>query len=200
MTGLMVKIEEAHRGLEGWADLKKAHTLAAIVIALRPETVLEVGVYGGKSFLPMALACKEVGRGMCYAVDPWQTEASVAEQPKEHADHWGKVDHEKIYNGFMEAVRKLGVAHRVRVLRQKSDDVDLSKFQSIELLSIDGNHGPQALRDVKRFCPLVPVGGICVLDDLDWPQVVPAENWILANGFVKLYPLGTGAVYSRKSL
>lgn len=200
MTSLFFKIEQEVFKLPGWCPLDKMSTMAAMVIALRPSTIVSIGIYGGRSMLPMALACKEIKHGVCYGIDPWDVKASVADQSKEHAEHWSKVDHEKIYKGFMDAVRKLGVSQQVRVIRSTSDDADISKIKSIDLLEVDGNHSIQALRDVQKFCPLIPVGGICILDDLDWDGPPMAEKWMLESGFIKLYNLGTGAVYRRQSL
>lgn len=198
MTGLFFKIEQDVLRLPGWCPIDKMCTMAAMVVALRPATIVSIGIYGGRSIIPMALACKEIKHGVCYGIDPWDVVASVADQPPEHAEHWGKVDHEQIYNGFMDAVKKFGIAQQVRVIRSTSDAADISKFKSIDLLEVDGNHSLQALRDVQRFCPLISVGGICILDDLDWGSgPVQAEAWIIQHGFKKLYPLGTGAVYQR---
>ena len=52
-----------------WCPLDKAKTLAAMVLALRPAVVVEIGVWRGSSLLPMALALKELGRGQIVGVD-----------------------------------------------------------------------------------------------------------------------------------
>lgn len=200
MTALMRQIEQEVPRIFGWCPVAKATTLAALVVALRPAVIVEIGVCHGRSLYSLALACKELKHGTCYAIDPWDAAASVVGQTPEHAQHWGGFDHEAAYTAFLALVEQAGVAQGVRILRQRSNDVDLTQFkEGIQLFHCDGNHSAsQAVRDVERFTPLIPVGGICVLDDLDWSGPPEAEKFILENGFLKLYALGTGACYLRQ--
>jgi hypothetical protein len=83
------------------------------------------------------------------------------------------------------------------VRKQRTDEADVPP--SIDLLHHDANHGPQAVADVERWTPAIRVGGIFVLDDLDWAggHVVRARDRALELGFVELYPIGTGCVMQR---
>jgi predicted O-methyltransferase YrrM len=75
---LFEKIDDLfERQLPGWCTKEKAYTLASLVIGTRPAVIVEVGVFGGRSFLPMALALKELGKGMAIGIDPWSPAASV---------------------------------------------------------------------------------------------------------------------------
>jgi hypothetical protein len=190
-------ISEVQPSLPGWCIAQKAEALAAIVIAIRPEVSLEIGIYGGSSFIPIALAHKEIGFGICYGIDPWEPRASMRDETQENAEWWGNQDYPKLYSDFMTKIKELGLENCTRIIRDISDNVTPPGI--IDLLHIDGNHSEQSICDVSRFVPNVRVGGICVMDDLDWAtgKVRLAEQRLLTMGFKKLYPLGTGGVYQR---
>lgn len=197
-TQLFSQIEQVVPTMHGWCSVEKAHALASMILALRPEIVVEIGVWGGRSFIPMALALKEVGRGTAIGVDPWSSQASAIGQDAENEKWWGHIaPHEDVFQNFMKHVRELGLESCVHVIRQSSNDY--TPPSKIGLLHIDGNHGPQAIHDVERYGPNVIRGGLCVMDDLNWSggNVLRASAKLKELGFRELYPLGTGAVYQR---
>ncbi len=186
------RILEATKNLHGWCSDAKAISLANMVLALRPSTIVEIGVWGGKSLIPMALASDNA---LIYAVDAWSAEESKKGQSAEDEKWWGEQQHESVYQDFMANLEKHNLQSRVFVWRVPSDQ--FNPPDRIELLHIDGNHGPQAEKDTIHFAPNIPSGGICVLDDLHWTggNVGKAAEWLKANGFIELHPLGTGAVF-----
>lgn len=198
MTNVFDRIEASvDQNPHGWCDGKKAVTLGAIVMALRPDVTVEIGVFGGRSAIPIALAHKEVGWGKLLAIDPWSAEASVEGYGEADSKWWSKLDHERIYNFFTRQVSLHSVEDYIQIIRAKSDDVPPPT--SIGLLHIDGQHTDQAGRDVARFATHVIRGGIVVMDDISWSGggVQRAVGRLEGMGFVKLYDLGTGAVYQR---
>lgn len=199
MTPLFLQIEKLIPTLHGWCSVAKAQTLAAAVIALRPEVSVEIGVFGGRSLFPIALAHKEIGKGRVVAIDPWSRNCSRQGQTGDHAKWWGEVaDHEAVYRDFLKHCRELCVAHLVSIQRMTSDLCNPPPV--IDLFSLDGNHSAeQAIRDVRRYCPNVRVGGMMFLDDLNWDGGGPlkAAKVAIEMGFVEVFKLDTGAVYQR---
>lgn len=182
----------------GWAGPYKASVLAAITIAIRPTIAVEIGVWGGQSAIPVALALKEIGRGMLYCIDPWNKAESKIGQTGENEKWWGEVaDHELVFNDFLRAMRETGTENCIRIIREASDNVTPPK--SIDLLHIDGNHSDQAIKDVERFAANVRVGGFVCADDCQWigGSVLRAVAKLQSMGFVELYKLGTGALFQR---
>lgn len=198
---LFQQITQVLPTIPGWCELEKAHALAAAVVGLRPDVVVEVGVFGGKSLLPMALACQAVGRGVVWAVDPWSAAAAVEGYEGANKQWWGSLNHEEIHQGFLRRVRELGVGEQVVVHRAKSDDV--TPPEVIDILHIDGQHTDQAVRDANRFGRRVRVGGLCFVDDVEWVNettgygVKRGVAALRALGFAELYPVGTGACFQR---
>lgn len=180
-----------------WCSEIKAHAFAAAVLALRPEVIVEIGVWKGTSCIPFAMACQEVGKGVVHAIDPWSAQASVEGLTGANLEWWSKVNHDDIYREFMGHVSKLGLLNIIKVHKQKSDAV--TPPENIGILHCDGNHSAQAIRDVDRFARNVVAGGLCFMDDLDWANgtVMTAAKNLESMGFVKLYDLEKGAMFQK---
>ncbi len=203
MSGLLAFIEHVTPEGGEWCTTEKSSQLAALVLALRPRTIVEIGVFLGGSLVPMALAQQTYAfpaREVCWAVDPWAAQASAAGQTGKNAEWWGGLDHERIMRRFIARLERHEISSLVHIARIKSDD--FVSPDVIDLLHIDGNHGEQAQRDVARFAPHVPIGGVLVMDDLNWEggHVRVARDLACELGFAERYPLGTGCVMMRERL
>jgi hypothetical protein len=192
-------IEKTIPILGGWASVIKAQTFAALVLSYRPIVSVELGAWCGRGALSLALAHKEIGRGMCYAIDAWSAEESVKGQINElDRKHWSDQRmHDEAYLAVLDQVSKLSVQNCIKVIRGKSSEVAVP--EGIGFLIVDGNHGPEAIADVKRWAPKILTGGFVYLDDLDWSggNVRLAEAQLKSMGFRDLYPIETGAMYQR---
>lgn len=198
MTNLFETIIRTNPKLEGWCDVQKAITLASIVLAIRPEVSLEIGVFGGRSFLPIALAHKAIGRGVAVGVDAWDKNVGIREQTTpEDKKWWSELDMEKIRTGFMALIPEYGLENFTRIVRTQSST--FTSPTNIGLLHIDGAHSDTAINDVINFAPHVVVGGICVMDDIGMfgNHVTRAAQRLQQMRFKQLYALGTGAVFQR---
>lgn len=166
--------------LEGWCTQYKASILIDLIIALQPKVVVEVGVFGGKSLIPMAYALKQIGNGKIYGIDPWKNYASAVGLEDEHLDWWQKLDHEKIMNDFLAKVREFRLQRQVKVIRATSEEAP--QMSNIDMIYIDGNHSEEmAYYDVTKWVPMVRSGGIVIFDDLDWPDTAKAKQWLDEN-------------------
>lgn len=184
--------------LHGWCTPEKAHNLAALVVALRPETTVEIGVYAGRSTISMAMAHNFIGKGSVIGIDPYTKEAALEGQCGDHQKWWSEFkDMDWVLNLFIEQVQKRNLGSYVTLIRSKSDDV--TPPDTIDLFHCDGNHSDQAVRDVERFASHVRVGGITIMDDINWPGggVSRAVQKLKELGFIELYPLDGGAVFQR---
>lgn len=185
--------------LMGWCSPVKAATLAAAVLALRPKIIVEIGVFGGSSFIPMAMAIKEIGQGLVYGIDPWDANASADGQinPADQA-YWSKQEtHDVVYNDFMSRVQTLNLGPFINIQRATSDKAGVPN--NIQMLHIDGNHSDQAVKDVNRFAPKCISGALCFCDDLGWTGGGPlrAVAKLKSMGWRELYTLDTGAMFQK---
>jgi hypothetical protein len=149
IMNLFTHIEEIVPKLDGWCSVPKAFALASAVLTLRPKVVVELGVYGGRSLIPMALALKEIGEGKVIGVDCWDANASAQGQEGEHQQFWVNLNHTAIRDTFIKNLDKLELRGFVDVIQMKSSQVTPPKV--IDLAHIDANHGPEAIKDVERF-------------------------------------------------
>ncbi len=185
INSLFTEVDQTQTKVPDWATPEKRTVMAAAIVALRPRISLEIGVWKGASLFPMAMAHRATGIGRTIAVDPWTPSASIQGQDSVHADWWGKIDHEEIYKSFLAMIKELKLECWIQVERMISDYFDPP--DGIGVLSIDGNHGPQAIIDVERYAPKVQIGGLVFMDDLDWGPVRQAADKLETMGFKELY-------------
>lgn len=187
MRELVREIEFILPKLAGWCSLEKATWFAETIVMLRPDLAVELGVFGGSSFIPMALAMRhnrvkqKVTNGMAYGVDPYSTDCALeCVLEPEHREWWGKEDLSAIRTRCEQAITTLCLEKDCQLVVEKSDDsAVLFEFGSIGFLHIDANHSVErSCRDVDTWLPKVKKGGIVVLDDIDWPTVTNARDMI----------------------
>lgn len=197
-------ISEYMLGLEGWCTKDKARVLVSMIQKFKPRVIVEIGVFGGRSLIPMALAMRELGDGrLCYGIDPWTVEAALeGDVGEEHREWWSqKVKLEEIYQTFMGNVDKLKLGDTLRVMRKRGDQVvRLFPKASVPFIHLDSNHSEQvSCRDVTMWTEKLAPGGIWVMDDTDWPSMGKAVAMVDAMGFDLLVNGGTYRVYRSKA-
>lgn len=166
--------------LEGWCSYNKASLLIDFIFMLEPKTVVEIGVFGGKSLIPMAAALKVVGKGKIYGIDPWDPLESIAGMEGENFNWWGHVDHKKILQGLKAKIVEFALEEQVALLATTSE---LAPYiPNIDILHIDGNHSEKAAYlDVNKWVPLVKKGGLIIFDDMTWGSNKSAVDWLDEN-------------------
>ena len=166
--------------LEGWCSEEKATKLYTLITWTRPQKVVEIGVFGGKSLIAQAFALKDNGGGKIIGIDSWSKEDCLEAMVDAAAiDWWSKLDYDYIYNGCVNAISVNGLNDYVELIKKKSADcVDLVG-NDIDILHIDGNHEEfSSCRDVKLYLPKLKVGGFLWFDDAGWKQTQKAIKLI----------------------
>jgi predicted O-methyltransferase YrrM len=163
--------------VHGWCSHHKASILMDIILAIKPKTIVEIGVWGGKSLLPMAYALKVFGKGVIYGIDPWDNQASLEGVMHEsNIAYWRLVDHESVLNRLMDVIDQYDLNDNVKLIRSTSANAPIVK--DIDILHIDGNHSEvTSFLDVTKWVPLVRKGGWIVFDDMNW-----FENGVTTTG------------------
>lgn len=152
----------------GWCSHSKGSILIDIIQKIQPATIVEIGVWGGKSLIPMAYALKMQGKGKIYGIDPWSSAESVVGMVEEsNKVYWSVVDHEAAYFNLLTNLERFGLLDHVQLIRSTSANAD--PIFEIDLLHIDGNHSESSsYLDVTKWAPLVRKGGWIVVDDVSW--------------------------------
>ena len=175
--------------LEGWCVTRKAIELAELVIASDARFIFELGVFGGRSFLPMAAACAAKGSGYCIGLDSWSAKAALESLDPEDSDDrrqiawWGKVDLPGIRDGAARAIYAANLIPFCVLIQMPSEQfAPLVAPDSLDLLHIDGNHTVAAsCRDVNIWLPKVRPGGHIAFDDAAWASTQPAQAILAAS-------------------
>lgn len=172
------KILAAIAPLQGWCWNKKALAMAELVLKEDPFTVVEIGVFGGKSLIPQAIALKELQvPGVIFGIDPWKKECALeASDDPANNEWWDKVNLDEILSGCSKAIWDNNLDDVCCLMRSPSG-VAVRAFivDEIEILHIDGNHSEAvSTTDVIKWLPRVAPGGHIWFDDFLWPSTAKA--------------------------
>ena len=185
-AALRTRVEACIPPLHGWTTVDKGVRLAELVVATQPALSVELGVFGGRGTISLAIGHEALEHGHVVAVDPWERAASLdGVNAPENAEWWGKLDHEAIYQSFLKALADSRLASLCRVLRQRSD-VAVGEFEdrSIGVLHQDSNHSEQiSSAEVELWAPKLRGGALWIADDTDWPTTQHAQALLVHKGF-----------------
>ncbi len=197
---LRAKVLAVNKALEpwGWCTPAKALGMATLIFQVRPKCVVEIGIFGGRSLLPQAVALKHVGSGLLWGVEPWSNAIAI-ETPTapENDEWWAKVDLQGAKKACLTAILENDVCGIVKILECRSGEALDILGGGIDIIHVDGNHsGEQALADVTRAFRAVADGGYIWLDDIAWPSVAPALAFLEAGcETIGKYSEGPGGSY-----
>jgi predicted O-methyltransferase YrrM len=178
----LITPQAPRRPLEGWCVLEKARELAELVLKVRPMCVVEMGVFGGRSLIPQALALRENGSGLAFGVDTWSSALAIENFDRHNPDDakqlawWATIDMHEIYRGCAKTIDDLKLDDFCALIRARSEfAAQLFALESIDVLHIDGDHQEiSSCRDVGLWLPRVRRGGHIWFDDTNWPQTQSA--------------------------
>ncbi|RDJ35495.1 MAG: class I SAM-dependent methyltransferase [Crenarchaeota archaeon] len=159
--------------IQGWCSLDKAQKLVETIVQTKPELCVEIGVFGGSSYIPQALALKHNKKGVVYGIDPWTCEDALEEMKDEaNIGWWGTLKIEDVYKHCLKNIDYYQVNDYCKILRDKSENVvDTFEDESIDLLHIDGNHSEAlSYKDAVMYLPKLKSGGHIFFDDIWWME------------------------------
>ena len=154
----------------GWCSMQKADFLLDLVLQTKPQKIVEIGVWAGKSLIDMAYGLKANQSGIIYGIDPWDKEASIqGVEEKGSQLFWQQVDHGEIYRILVSQLEECNLTSYVQLIAETSEDAP--PIYDIDILHVDGNHSEEtSMIDVTKWVPLMKKGGIIVFDDMAWVE------------------------------
>ncbi len=175
--GVLEKLNQ----LDGWCSDFKASTLMELVWFMQPKVIVEIGVFGGKSLVPMGFALRQLKNGgIAYGIDPWSTAASVEGMEGANKDWWGSLDHAAILSKLQMKISEFKLNDTISLIQSTS--ATAPDISNIDILHIDGNHSNDASYfDAIKWVPLVRSGGMIVFDDITWGTTERATGWLDEN-------------------
>jgi hypothetical protein len=185
-----------YESIEGWCTREKAIKMMEYI----PEyaaIAVELGVWGGRSLLPIAFKCT----GVVYGIDAWSVDASLEGKNDRANDEWWKaLDYNKMYNYTHSIINRYN-CNNVKLLRMKSiEAVRLFDDFSIDFLHQDSNHSEEtSCIEVMEYHNKVKIGGIWCFDDTNWPTTKKAQDLLLTKGYTELFDHGEWKIYRKDS-
>ena len=166
--------------MQGWCCEEKQEDLFHYIDLYNCKKGLEIGVFGGSSFIRAGMMFKANG-GKITGIDPYCAEDSNRyDEEGANKEWWRTVDYEKIKVGCLLAIQTFGLKKVCDLLVTNSDDYcDKVEDNSLDFIHIDGNHTEvQSTLDCELYLPKLKVGGILVMDDIEWESVRKARQWL----------------------
>lgn len=161
----------------GWCLPEKAYRMAQLIVDTKPNLVVEIGVFGGRSLFPQAMALRHNKHGVVIGIDPWRQESTVegGVGAENHA-WWSKLDLHAIHSEFMDNLWRLDLSRWCLPWRCGAEECfGMFQPQSIDILHVDGNHSEiVSCRDLNLYLPRVRHGGFVWFDDSHWDSLKAA--------------------------
>src|SRR4051812_46671458 len=85
---LSTRIETHLPQMHGWCPPEKGIRLAQAIRDTQAELSVELGIFGGRGVLAMAMAHQEQGRGVAWGFDPWTKSAALEGSNDPANDAW----------------------------------------------------------------------------------------------------------------
>jgi len=183
--------------IEGWCTKEKAIKMMEFVPDHVGALAVELGVWGGRSLLPIAMKCN----GDVYGIDAWNVDASLeGKNDVANDEWWSNINYSKMYSYTHNLMMEYN-CQNVKLLRMKSRDaVKLFENNSIDFLHQDSNHSEEvSCEEVELYHTKVKSGGIWCFDDTNWPTTQKAQGILCSKGYEEVYDSGSWKIY-RKSV
>ncbi|HEY7388476.1 MAG TPA: class I SAM-dependent methyltransferase [Bryobacteraceae bacterium] len=139
--------------LSGWFTDVEAEVYRSLVSAIRSGTIVEVGVWKGRSLSAILDVCR-ANQNRLYAVDTWRPDLRDAGY-QEAAVH-------DIGNVFLQNLCLLGHRATVEIIREDSARAcDHFPDRSVDLVFLDADHSYESVRkDLLAWFPKVAKNGV----------------------------------------
>jgi Methyltransferase domain len=165
--------------IKGWVETPIAWAMTDLIHEVKPEIVVEIGVFAGRSLVVQAAALKDNGKGVIYGIDSWY-KGDVIEglSPNDDPDFWDTIDLNEVYNDCVEVLRK-NKLDNVALIRCASWHCAKLFHNNIDILYIDGSHSEAAsCRDVELYLTNVRLGGYIWIDDTNYTSLQRALHML----------------------
>ena len=185
--------------LPGWCTVEKGKRIAKLVEDAHARLSVELGVFGGRSLVALALGGDTHG-GHVHGIDPYEKGPSLeGTNDTENDRWWSTVDYEDVLRRCRAGLVVAGVEARVRLVRARSlDVVDQYPPGTIDVLHQDSNHSQEvSCAEVRAWGPKLRPGGYWVIDDTNWPSTKMAQALLEQTGFVLLEDHDWWRIYQR---
>jgi len=187
----------------GWCSDEKAMAFAELVLEVKPDVCVEIGVFGGKSLLPVAAALKALGKGVIIGIDPWDNEIAMQsfDPILEASDYnyWGQMNFKELYLPYAKSLRENKLNDHVITFVTPSEAA-APHIPPIDILYIDGSLTEKAsIQDVSLYLPRVLSGGYIWINNAAFNDRQPALEMLEDTcDFIKTIEAGNCALFKKR--
>jgi len=178
--------------LQGWGSC--SHVFKEAIEKLAPRVIIEVGSWKGLSAIHMAGLLRERGiDGVIFCVDTWLGSGEHWINPEWRKSLRLRNGYPGLYYQFLHNVIQAGfqdIIVPVPLPSQSACHLLADEGISAPMIYVDASHLPDAVhQDIQAWWPLLEPGGLMIGDDdsADWPGVVAAANWFVANNQLQIH-------------
>ena len=172
--------------LHGWCTVEKAERLYQLIKESDSKLTVELGVFAGRSFIPMAIAHRDKQSGFAIGVDAWKAGVCIEGTNAEaNNQYWKNVNYKEVYQSCINAIDQYDLKDYCDTLRMRSSQAGILFADNIiDVLHQDSNHNIETIiAELKLWSPKVKKGGYWIIDDCDWVEAVDGYKKIPDYGF-----------------
>lgn len=159
-------------GIHGWCSDEKALVMMDVINKNKCRYCIEIGVFSGKSLLPIARTVQYNESGVVYAIDAWDRAAAIKGLIPSNPNYgwWKQIDFDHLYHETKNIMNQNGLIPYCHFMKNLSQDVvSLFGDGTIDFIHFDGNHNEKSIfSDVTSYYPKIKNGGFIVLNDPNW--------------------------------
>lgn len=192
----MITLPNDYESIHGWCTREKAYKMSEYINS-DTSLCVELGVWGGRSLLAIALAASK--NATIIGIDAWSPQASLEGiNDKANNDWWEKVDYDFMFNYAKKLMIQNNVSNVQLWKNTTLSVVDKFENESIDFLHQDSNHSEEvSCAEVEAYYNKVKRGGIWVFDDTNWETTQKAQAMLISKGYTELYNSGEWKIYQR---
>jgi len=184
----MSDLDDLIASVAGWCDPEKAAYLRDLVVSSKARSIVDVGVFGGKSTFSFIEGCRQQGFGLVYGVDSWDLSDNTEDLTQaQDVEFWETIDLRSHMERFLEKAFETEAWDYLRLLNIQSQRAyRIFDDAEIDVLHVDGSHTETAaLRDIQNWWPKLNVGGFVILDDNHLASVKPTVEFVKARSVLE---------------
>jgi hypothetical protein len=161
----------------GWVSGDAAREMAGVSNALNDDaTIVEVGVFMGRSTALLAGPRRLQGSGKVHCVDAFDCSGDAVSVPF-YVNEVATTGLGSMEQAFRQNMSRLRLSEVVEVHKGSSQEVAAHWVRPIDLLLLDGDHSPQGARaSFEEWLPHLKIGGVLILHNTGDREYTPGHD------------------------